>query len=103
MPIPEDILAVERPKSTRVLYSFGRYLVVKRTSKRVNGRTVPVDLGTIGEIKDGKYEKSSTEKILAFRDTLNDQGIVATVRRELGSDIAAACGQLVRDQKTNVD
>ncbi len=55
MPIPEEILAVERPKSTRILYSFGRYLVVKRTSKRVNGRTVPVDLGTIGEIKDGKY------------------------------------------------
>ena len=55
MPIPAEILAVERPKSTRVLYSFGRYLVVKRTSKRVDGRTVPVDLGTIGEIKDGKY------------------------------------------------
>ena len=55
MPIPAEILAVERPKSTRVLYSFGRYLVIKRTSKRVNGRTVPVDLGTIGEIKDGKY------------------------------------------------
>ena len=55
MPIPAEILAVERPKSTRVMYSFGRYLVVKRTSKRVDGRTVPVDLGTIGEIKDGKY------------------------------------------------
>ena len=55
MPIPPEILSVERPKSTRVTYSFGRYLVVKRTSKRVNGRTVPVDLGTIGEIKDGKY------------------------------------------------
>ena len=49
--------------------------------------------------KDGIYEKSSTEKILAFRDLLNEKGIVATVRRELGSDIAAACGQLVRDKK----
>ena len=55
MPIPAEILAVERPKSTRVQYSFGRYLVIKRTSKRVNGKTKPVDLGTIGEIKDGKY------------------------------------------------
>ena len=34
-----------------------------------------------------------------FRDTLNDRGIVATVRRELGSDISAACGQLVRDKR----
>ena len=49
--------------------------------------------------KDGIYEKSSTEKILAFRDFLNEKGIVATVRRELGSDISAACGQLVRQNK----
>ena len=27
---------------------------------------------------------------------LNDHGIVATIRRELGSDIDAACGQLRR-------
>ena len=58
-----------------------------------------VNLIPVNKIKDGIYEKSSTEKILAFRDLLNDKGIVATVRRELGSDIAAACGQLVRDNK----
>ena len=51
----KEILAIERPKSTRVKYSNGRYLVIKRTSKRVGSRTVPVELGTIGEIKDGKY------------------------------------------------
>ena len=55
MPIPTEILAVERPKSTVVKYSHGRYLVIKRTSKRVNGKPKPVDLGTIGEIIDGKY------------------------------------------------
>ena len=31
---------------------------------------------------------------MKFRDYLNDHGIVATIRRELGSDIDAACGQL---------
>ena len=55
MPIPEEILAVERPKSTRVKKSGDRYLVIKRTSKRVGDRTVPIELGTIGEIVDGKY------------------------------------------------
>ena len=55
MPIPKEILAVERPKSTVVKFRLGRYLVVKRTSKRVNGKAKPVDLGTIGEIIDGKY------------------------------------------------
>lgn len=39
---------------------------------------------------------SSNENILKFRDYLNDHGIVATIRRELGSDIDAACGQLRR-------
>ena len=46
------------------------------------------------KIENGKYTKSSNENIMKFRDYLNDHGIVATIRRELGSDIDAACGQL---------
>lgn len=65
----------------------------------LKGMLCHVNLIPINKIKGGKYEKSSTEKILSFRDTLNDRGIVATVRRELGSDISAACGQLVRDKQ----
>ena len=65
-------------------------------SKLLKGMLCHVNLIPINKIKDGTYEKSSTEKILAFRDYLNEKGIVATVRRELGSDISAACGQLVR-------
>lgn len=53
--IPDEIKAVERPKSTVVKQYGDRYLVIKRTSKRVNGKPRPVDLGTIGEIIDGKY------------------------------------------------
>ena len=36
----------------------------------------------------------TNENIIRFRDYLNAHGIVATIRRELGSDIDAACGQL---------
>ena len=68
-------------------------------AKLLKGMLAHVNLIPINKIKDGIYEKSSTEKILAFRDLLNEKGIVATVRRELGSDISAACGQLVRQQK----
>lgn len=68
-------------------------------ARLLKGMLCHVNLIPINKIKDGKYEKSSTEKILSFRDTLNDRGIVATVRRELGSDISAACGQLVRDKR----
>lgn len=55
MPIPQEILAVERPKNTKVKKSGDRYLVIKRTCKRINGKNIPVDLGTIGEIIDFKY------------------------------------------------
>ena len=36
------------------------------------------------------------DNIIKFRDYLNDRGITATIRRELGSDINATCGQLRR-------
>jgi 23S rRNA (adenine2503-C2)-methyltransferase len=40
------------------------------------------------------YEGSSREAIAAFRDTLEEHGLRATVRLTRGRDIAAACGQL---------
>ena len=55
-----------------------------------------VNLIPINKIENGKYDKSTNENIMKFRDYLNDHGIVATIRRELGSDIDAACGQLRR-------
>ena len=55
MAIPPEILAVPRPKSTRVKRSGERWLVIKRTCRRVGKRNLPVDLGTIGEIINGEY------------------------------------------------
>ena len=55
-----------------------------------------VNLIPINKIESGKYSKSTNENIIRFRDYLNEYGIVATIRRELGSDIDAACGQLRR-------
>lgn len=70
-------------------------------AKLLHGMLCHVNLIPVNKIKNGKYEKSSVEKMMAFRDLLNSKGIVATIRRELGSDIAAACGQLVMDNKSN--
>ena len=55
-----------------------------------------VNLIPINKIENGTFSKSSNENIIKFRDYLNEKGIVATIRRELGSDIDAACGQLRR-------
>ena len=68
----------------------------KRLVKLLHGMLAHVNLIPINPIENGAYSKSTNENILKFRDYLNDNGITATVRRELGSDIEAACGQLRR-------
>ena len=68
----------------------------KRLVKLLKGMLCHVNLIPINKIENGEYTKSSNENIIKFRDYLNDHGIVATIRRELGSDIDAACGQLRR-------
>ena len=62
--------------------------------KLLKGMICHVNLIPINKIEDGKFTKSTNENIIKFRDYLNNKGIVATIRRELGSDIDAACGQL---------
>ena len=68
----------------------------KRLIKLLRGMNCHVNLIPINKIENGQFTKSSNENIMKFRDYLNDHGIVATIRRELGSDIDAACGQLRR-------
>ena len=66
----------------------------KELVKLLKGMLCHVNLIPINKIENGKFTKSTNENILKFRDYLNEKGIVATIRRELGADIDAACGQL---------
>lgn len=75
----------------------------KELVKLLKGMLCHVNLIPINKIENGKYSKSSNENIIRFRDYLNDHGIVATIRRELGSDIDAACGQLRRKNLKKVE
>lgn len=68
----------------------------KRLVKLLKGMLCHVNLIPINKIENGEYTKSSNQNIIKFRNYLNEHGIVATIRRELGSDIDAACGQLRR-------
>lgn len=74
----------------------------KELVKLLKGMLCHVNLIPINKIENGKYTKSTNENIIKFRDYLNDHGIVATIRRELGSDIDAACGQLRRKNLNKV-
>ncbi len=68
----------------------------KELVKLLKGMLCHVNLIPINKIENGEFTKSSNENIIRFRDYLNEKGIVATIRRELGADIDAACGQLRR-------
>ena len=69
--------------------------------KLLKGMLAHVNLIPINKIENGEFTKSTNENIIKFRDYLNDNGIVATIRRELGSDIDAACGQLRKQNLKN--
>lgn len=53
-----------------------------------------VNLIPVNKVEERDYTKGSERDIRAFCEALNGMGINATVRRELGSDISASCGQL---------
>ena len=53
-----------------------------------------VNLIPYNEVVEKPFRRSSPEAIKAFHDRLMKRGINTTVRKEFGSDIDAACGQL---------
>lgn len=65
-----------------------------KLAKLLRGMIAHVNLIPVNEIKSGEYKKSKEKNIEEFMNTLNSCGVVTTVRRTLGEDIDAACGQL---------
>ena len=53
-----------------------------------------VNLIPVNNVEERDFKKGSRADIAAFQNKLISLGINATVRRELGSDISASCGQL---------
>ncbi len=67
---------------------------------RTRSSTMPihVNLIPVNEVTETGFVHSSPEAVAAFAKTLEKHGIRATVRRTLGSDINASCGQLRREE-----
>lgn len=53
-----------------------------------------VNLIPVNKVEERDFKKGSRDEINAFRNRLEERGVNATIRRELGSDISASCGQL---------
>lgn len=70
----------------------------KELGKRLKGMLCHVNLIPVNSVKERDYKKSSDNRIAGFIKTLERYGINVTVRRTLGSDINASCGQLRRGE-----
>ena len=55
-----------------------------------------VNLIPMNPVKERNFTKSSTDRVQRFAHLLQENGVETTIRRRLGSDIDAACGQLRR-------
>lgn len=73
------------------------------SSLRRGGATMPihVNLIPVNDVTESGFKRSAKAAIDKFAATLESQGIRATVRRRLGPDINASCGQLRRQSATS--
>lgn len=62
----------------------------------LKGMLCHVNLIPVNQVVENNLQKSNINSISSFAKVLNNYGIETTVRREMGSDINAACGQLRR-------
>ena len=68
----------------------------RQLASLLKGLLCHVNLIPVNNVTGAGYQKSSIKRQQAFVNILTAAGINATVRRTLGSDIDASCGQLKR-------
>lgn len=73
-----------------------------RLAEQLKGQLCHVNLIPVNEVKETSFVKTERENVYRFQNELIKRGINATVRRTLGSDINAACGQLRRENQSEV-
>ena len=67
--------------------------------KVLHGIHCHINLIAANEFDGSPFHRSRPESVRAFQDLLTKNGMTVTLRREMGTDIMAACGQLRRGLK----
>lgn len=65
--------------------------------RRLKGLPAHFNLIPLNHVEESPLKPSTRAAVAAFQKTLEDGGVTATVRRTLGGDIDASCGQLRRN------
>jgi len=75
----------------------------KELLRRLKGLPAHFNLIPLNHVEESPLKPSSRNAVARFQKTLEDGGITATVRRTLGGDIDASCGQLRRKYTKSSD
>lgn len=67
-------------------------------AKRLKGIMCHVNLIPANPVAETQFKKPDKKQIMSFCELLNKKGINSTIRRTLGADIEASCGQLRRKE-----
>lgn len=70
---------------------------------KLRGMLCHVNLIPVNEVEESPFKPSTPERVEKFSEILSKNGITVTVRRKLGSDIEASCGQLRRKMNKKGD
>lgn len=73
----------------------------KELGNLLKGLLCHINLIPVNEVRENLFKKPSTENIKTFYNILTSFGIETTIRKEMGADINAACGQLRRSYLKN--
>ena len=68
----------------------------KELLRRLKGLPAHINLIPLNHVEESPLKPSSRNAVARFQKLLEDGGLTATVRRTLGGDIDASCGQLRR-------
>ncbi len=68
----------------------------KTLLKRLKGLPAHINLIPLNHVEESPLKPSTRQAVMRFQQILEQGGVPATVRRTLGSDIDASCGQLRR-------
>ena len=86
-------------ETRRVDLNLERVENARELASRLKGLLCHVNLIPVNDVKERNYVRSTNESIKKFEEILISRNIETTVRRKLGSDIDAACGQLRKRYK----
>ncbi|MBR4073075.1 MAG: 23S rRNA (adenine(2503)-C(2))-methyltransferase RlmN, partial [Clostridia bacterium] len=96
----------QRVTTRRISFEYALISGVNDTDKcayelaeKMRGIMCHINLIPANPVKENSFKKPDRKKILHFKSLLESKGITATVRRTLGGDIDASCGQLRRSVK----